>query len=98
MTNTLDERLLRIFAHYGEERQLAKLAEECTELATAALHVLEGRHDVDSDEFLEELADVIVMTRQFYLHMDDVAFHRFTGLQSSKVSRQLERIEIENRR
>jgi NTP pyrophosphatase (non-canonical NTP hydrolase) len=47
---------------YGRESQLVMLAEECSELAVAALHYRRGR--IHPKQLLEEIADVMIMIDQ----------------------------------
>jgi NTP pyrophosphatase (non-canonical NTP hydrolase)/DNA-directed RNA polymerase subunit RPC12/RpoP len=54
---------------WGEAPQIAMLAEECTELAAAALHLLRGREA--KEEVAEEAADVEIMLQQLRLIMGD---------------------------
>lgn len=61
-------RMREIVAKYGEEYMLRQLAEECCELAQAALKVIRAKHKETPmreseawERFLEELADVEVL-------------------------------------
>lgn len=53
----------------GTQNQLRKVAEEASELATAALHVLDGRDA--KDELAEEAADMGIMLAQLRLLIGD---------------------------
>ena len=73
-------RMKEIIEKYGEEYMLRQLAEECAELAQAALKVIRAKHketpmrlDEAEEKFMEELADVSVMWRGVYNHMLDEA-------------------------
>ena len=61
-------RMKEIVAKYGDEYMLRQLAEECCELAQAALKVIRAKHketpmrmDEAEEKFLEEVADVDVL-------------------------------------
>ena len=60
--------LERAVEHWGLDSQIAMVAEECAELAVAAMHMLRTRHlsamDAREDAFAEELADVEIMIEQ----------------------------------
>lgn len=59
---TIFLRALRVF---GPERQLLKVAEECSECSAAAIRYLDESTDPDRlDHFAEELADVEIMVFQ----------------------------------
>lgn len=54
--------------HFGREKQLLKVVEECNELATTILHYLNGRgNDMD---VITEVADVAIMIDQLALMFD----------------------------
>lgn len=62
------ERMKEIIEKYGEEYMLRQLAEECTELAQAALKLIRAkrretpmRESEAWERFMEEVADVSVM-------------------------------------
>ena len=61
-------RMKEIVAKYGDEYMLRQLAEECCELAQAALKVIRAKHketpmrmDEAEEKFLEEVAVVDVL-------------------------------------
>lgn len=54
---------------WGEASQIAMLAEECSELAAAALHLLRGRKS--EEEVAEEAADVEIMLEQLRVIMGE---------------------------
>lgn len=73
-----------IFDHYGEENQLNKLIEECSELIRAISRK-------DKVNILEEVADVQVLIDQFV-----IKYPKFDNsiklLKAYKVERQIKRI------
>ena len=74
-----------IFDHYGEENQLNKLVEECSELIRA----ISRKNKVN---ILEEVADVQVLIDQF-----TIKYPKFDNsiklLKVNKVERQIKRIK-----
>lgn len=74
-----------IFDHYGEENQLNKLIEECSELIRAISRK-------DKVNILEEVADVQVLIDQFV-----IKYPKFDNsielLKVNKVKRQIKRIK-----
>lgn len=87
-----------ILGFYGEEKQLIQTAEECSELAQAAI---KHRHSLISNDaesksksrqhLAEEIADVIIMIEQITYaegFEDDVR-----RIIDEKISRQLDRIK-----
>lgn len=74
-----------IFEHYGEENQLNKLIEECSELIRAISRK-------DNVNILEEIADVQVLIDQFV-----IKYPKFDNsinlLKVDKVERQIKRIK-----
>lgn len=81
---------------YGEEKQLIQTAEECSELAQAALKrhkAITGqtKHDNTREHLAEEIADVLIMIEQITYaegFEDDVR-----KIIDEKISRQLDRIK-----
>jgi phosphoribosyl-ATP pyrophosphohydrolase len=66
MNQTIYEEALTTF---GYKHRLLKVAEEATELATAALHVYDGRDAVA--ELAEEAADMEIMLSQLRVEIGD---------------------------
>lgn len=73
-------RMKEIVEKYGEEYMLRQLAEECTELAQAALKVIRSkrketpmREDEAMEHLMEEIADVTVMLKALYDTMFDAS-------------------------
>ena len=51
---------------WGKTLQMAMLAEECSELSSAALKMIRGREV----NIAEEIADVLIMIEQWYVMFD----------------------------
>ena len=69
-------RFNKIIDRYGEEYVLRRLAEECTELAQAALKLIRARRketpmreDEARERLVEEIADVHLMAGEVFRHM-----------------------------
>lgn len=84
-----DEKLEKIFTHYGFDHQIFKLFEELGELTVELGRYCTGLGD--RLRIAEEIGDVVILLQQMIIHFEiadevesDIAF---------KVSRQLERIE-----
>ena len=75
-----------IFNHYGVENQLNKLREEMTELYDET--VIYG----EKNNFISELADVLVMTLQFY-HSSLEFRSKVDAEMDFKINRQIERMK-----
>lgn len=78
---------LRLLNHYGVLSQEGMTIEECAELITALHHKTRGR--AAADEVVEELADVIIMTRQLRIAYGAAKVDRKVA---EKLARQLKRI------
>lgn len=52
-------------AHYGPERQMAKMTEECAELIVALHHFAGSK--IRKESVIEEIADVLIMANQMRL-------------------------------
>ena len=70
------DRMPEIIEKYGEAYMLRQLAEECAELAQAALKLIRAyrmetpmRVDEARERLIEEIADVQVMSDAIYAHM-----------------------------
>lgn len=80
-----------ILNHYGITEQVSQLKEECRELIEAADGYING---TDTElHFLEEIADVEVMSDQMKLHFN--AQDKVDEIKRFKVKRQLGRMERE---
>lgn len=70
------DRMGEIIKKYGEEYMLRQLAEECCELAQAAMKLIRARRketpmreDEAREHFVEEIADVVVMWDAIFCKM-----------------------------
>ena len=86
-----DERIKKIADHYGIEKQLHQLAEECSELAVEASH--SARKGV-TVKIIEEMADVLLMIEQV-VYLANIAIEDIDECIQFKIDRQLERIKEE---
>ena len=86
-----DERIKTIADHYGIEKQLHQLAEECSELAVEASH--SARKGV-TVKIIEEMADVLLMMEQV-IYLANIAIDDINECIQFKIDRQLERIKEE---
>lgn len=84
-----------IIAHYGTAHQLVKLCEECAELAQQAAKCYDKGIPY-SDDMIEEIADVIVMIKQFETVMSQPDRDLLEDHIAYKLRRQLDRIEEES--
>ena len=84
-------RIIEIADHYGIEKQLHQLAEECSELAVEASH--SARKGV-TVKIIEEMADVEIMIEQvIYLAKIDIC--DIEDCIDFKLNRQMNRISNE---
>ena len=84
-------RIIEIADHYGIEKQLHQLAEECSELAVEASH--SARKGV-TVKIIEEMADVLLMIEQV-VYLANIAIDDIDECIRFKSDRQLERIKEE---
>ena len=84
-------RIMEIADHYGIERQLHQLAEECSELAVEASHSARKGITV---KIIEEMADVLLMIEQV-VYLANIAIEDIDECIKFKIDRQLERIKEE---
>ena len=82
-----------LFDHYGTEAQVLQLCEECGELIQAASKVVR-QHEKGNcvDNMVEEIADVMVMCRQFLMHFN-INDTMIETLMKQKILRQYRRIQ-----
>jgi len=94
MINTPDELAEKIIRHYGAEKQLVILAEECGELIQECCKCL--RLGIPfSEDMIYEMADVIVMIKEFKAVMPEYYLDKLDEAIGYKLQRQIERIENE---
>lgn len=84
-------RIMEIADHYGIEKQLHQLAEECSELAVEASH--SARKGV-TVKIIEEMADVLIMIEQV-IYLANIAIDDIDECIKFKIDRQMERIKEE---
>ncbi len=83
---------IRIMDHYGEDRQLEKLVEECAELIKAIM-----KSKTIDDNVVEEMADVKNLLQQFEL-TQICLIDTIESVIESKVDRELERIKADRKK
>ena len=84
-------RIMEIADHYGIEKQLHQLAEECSELAVEASH--SARKGV-TVKIIEEMADVLLMIEQV-VYLANIAIEDIDECIRFKIDRQIKRIKEE---
>jgi len=104
----MEKELLKIINHYGINNQLKYIHSEYFELdeaiincntfdefAQADMHVYDNNRQYYRKHIIEELADVMVMLKQFqyYYEIDD---EDIETIMQQKIERQLKRIEVES--
>ena len=78
---------------YGVDAQLGVLQEECAELIVAVSHLMRERPDAIQG-FIEELADVNIMTGQFIQYLENNRYGaEFWQATTAKLNRLHERLE-----
>lgn len=96
MKYTPHEAAAKIIAHYGTAHQLVKLCEECGELIQQAAKCYDKGIPYN-DDMIEEIADIIVMIRQFETVMSQPDRDLLEDQVVYKLRRQLDRIESEEK-
>lgn len=86
------EAFAKIIAHYGAQHQLVKLCEECAELIQQAAKCYDKVMPY-SDDMIEEIADVLVMIKQFETVMSQPDRDLLEDQVVYKLERQIKRIE-----
>ncbi len=87
--------LWQILCHYGREAQKGKLCEELDELKEATTYDLFYQTSDTRSHFIEELADVMIMTEQMRLALSIPELAELYKVIEFKINRQLRRIENE---
>ena len=97
----MKEKLLEIINHYGLEKQLKYIHSEYFELDEAILNYENRRFNMPElsqirarNHIVEEIADVMVMLKQFQYYYD-ITDEQIEEIMNKKIDRQLERIENE---
>ena len=97
--NVLDQRgriLEKAIVHYGENKQLLKLAEECSELVTAICKYKLNPNDENYGNVMEESVDVGIVLEQFF---DNVYLPSFVqNVEICKLKRLDKQIDYEQSR
>lgn len=94
----MEEQLKKIINHYGISKQLKYIHSEYFELDEAIMKFNDNNYnsaDFAIEHIAEELADVMVMLKQFqyYYYITD---EQVENIMVQKIERQLKRIEEEN--
>lgn len=84
-----------IINHYGAQNQLVKFCEECGELIQQAAKCY-SKGIPYSEDMIEEIADVLVMIKQFETVMSQPDRDLLDKIIMEKLERQLERIANED--
>lgn len=92
MKYTPHEAAAKIINHYGTAHQLVKLCEECAELTQQAAKCYDKGIPY-SDDMIEEIADVLVMIKQFETVMSQPDRDLLEDQVVYKLERQIKRIE-----
>ena len=89
----------KIFDHYGESHQLAKLVEESGEFAAALMRWSNCRREAEREKLrgaaMEELADMTLVLQQLVDSMPADVGRAFAAIVHAKADRQLRRISQE---
>ena len=83
----MENKLLTIFNTYGKSHQVSKLLEEVGEFIETVINE-------DKENMVQEMADVVVMLKQFQYYYGITDEEIINNIQF-KIKRQLERIENE---
>jgi NTP pyrophosphatase (non-canonical NTP hydrolase) len=96
----MKEDLIKIINYYGEDKQLKYIHSEYFELDEAIINYwndetyYEEIEKSDKKHIAEEIADVMVMLKQFQ-YFYEITDKNIEDIMKQKISRQLERIENE---
>lgn len=94
MTDKQRKKRLKILEYYGFKQQQEMLIEECSELILSIQKSKRYGTDI-SDNFLEELGDVLIMTEQIMLSLTREKLDKLERSIDYKLNRQILRIEGE---
>lgn len=89
------DNLRQILCHYGREAQKKKLCEELDELKDATADDLYYQTPDTRSHFIEELADVMIMSEQMRLALTIPELAELYKVIEFKINRQLRRIDDE---
>lgn len=90
----MKDKLLQIINHYGIENQLKYIHSEYYELDEAILRNENADWGFDENEIAEEIADIMVMLKQFQYYYD-IEDKQIEDIMNFKIDRQLNRIASE---
>ena len=93
-TKSIDTGCRKIFSHYKYEHQKRKLWEEMGELIEALTASQYSTRSGVFENVVEEIADVLVMVRQFQLHFS-ISDEHIQRIMGEKVERTLERMKAD---
>lgn len=101
----MKDKLLKIINHYGIDKQLKYIHSEYFELDESIIQkeypaIVKGHKNdeldrLENNHIIEELADVMVMLKQFQYYYG-ITDEQIEDIMNYKTDRQLERIEKEN--
>lgn len=94
MTDMQRKKCLKILEYYGFEKQQEMLIEECSELILSVQKAKRCGGGV-SDNFIEELGDVLIMAEQMMLSLPGEKLNELKRLIDYKLNRQIIRIKGE---
>ena len=94
LTEAMEKKCLEIARYYGFDAQTNQLIEECAELIQQAAKCYDKGIPY-SDDMIEEIADVLVMIKQFETVMSQPDRDLLDKIITEKLERQLERIANE---
>lgn len=87
-----DEILKKAVEYYGDFDQLRQLQEECAELIVAVNHLMRENSEKNTDNLLEEVADVKVLFDQLSFIFGPNAQQEINEIYDMKLKRLAERI------
>ena len=91
----MNDKLKKIIKHYGVTPQLKYFQSEVYELTEAILwNELTTNHYLDKEHIAEEIADCLVMLKQFQLYYC-IKDEEIKDIMEFKINRQIGRIEID---
>ena len=88
----MENQLKQIISFYGIKKQLKYIHSEYFELDDAILEANDYPYDDEINHIAEEIADVMVMLKQFQYYYD-IEDKQIEDIMKEKIKRQLERIK-----
>lgn len=82
----------KLLTKFGTSNQILKLAEECAELAQAAIKLAVGPANTGAVSFVREMVDVEIMLEQIKQLLDDPVFVKFHADRKEEVLKNLEKL------